>query len=274
MENQVITKMVLITPNDAKELLKLNVANRPVNKTTVNWYARQMISGQWTISGQTISISNINTLIDGQHRLLAVVEADKPIWFNIAYNVPYDSFVNYDAVRSRGLADVFAIEDVLNYGALAAIITKYNAIVAGYTSLTSVDKRDKKKLTNTDYLNLYKSNSSLFQEVYQNADRCYSKIKLFSRSEIGAYMYFLINDKGHSKSKVFSFFKQLFYNEEVENNSIYNLREKIISGNMGQYRMNERIKYIYLIKCWNAFVIGKEIKIYSFSEKEVSPSFI
>ena len=134
MKKELFTKMVLITPEIAKELLKLNVSNRPLNQVTVDWYARQMINGQWTISGQTISISDKNTLIDGQHRLAAVVKSGKEIMLNVAYNVPFESFVNYDSVRSRGLSDVFAIENILNYKSISSIISKYNALSLGQLS--------------------------------------------------------------------------------------------------------------------------------------------
>jgi len=134
MKKELFTKMVLITPESAKELLKLNVSNRPLNKVTVDWYAKQMTNGQWTISGQTISISDKNTLIDGQHRLAALVKSGKEIMFNVAYNVPFQSFVNYDSVRSRGLSDVFAIENIPNYKNISAIISKYNAFMTGNMS--------------------------------------------------------------------------------------------------------------------------------------------
>ena len=100
MEKQLITKMVLITPEIAREMLKLNVSNRPLNRVTVNWYAQQMLNGHWTISGQTISISDRNTLMDGQHRLQAVVQSGCDVMFNVAYNVPFESFVNYDILRT------------------------------------------------------------------------------------------------------------------------------------------------------------------------------
>jgi hypothetical protein len=281
MKKELFTKMVLITPESAKELLKLNVSNRPLNQVTVDWYAKQMTNGQWTISGQTISISDKNTLIDGQHRLAALVKSGKEITFNVAYNVPFQSFVNYDSVRSRGLCDVFAIENILNYKSISAIISKYNALILGHISYLGFGNsnqsggvKKKIKFTNIEALDLYNSKKELFQEIHHVADRCYGRIKLFPVSQIGAFMYYLIVDKKHNKEKVFSFFTQLFFNENVENKSIYNLREKLINGSIGQFVMVSKLKYIYLVKCWNAFVVGKEIKIYTFNDSDVLPSFL
>ena len=282
MEKELFTKMVLVTPEIAKELLKLNISNRPLNKTTVDWYANQMVNGQWTISGQTISISDKNTLIDGQHRLAAIVKSGKEIMFNIAYNVPFQSFINYDSVRTRGLSDVLAIENIPNYMGVSAILSKYNALMAG--NLANMGFSDQIKIagglpkrvkyTNTDALSLYNSNKELFQEIYRVSFSCYTRIRLFTSSQIGAFMYYLIVHKNHDKEKVFSFFTQLFFNENVENKSIYNLRERLINGSIGQFRMVSKLKYIFLIKCWNAFVLGKEIKIYTFSDSDIVPSFL
>ena len=287
MKKELFTKMVLVTPEIAKEMLKLNVSNRPLNEATVDYYAKQMINKQWTVIGQTISISDINTLIDGQHRLQAIVKSGCSIIFCVAYNVPFQSFVNYDTLKTRGVADVFAIEKIPNYITVSAIISKYqnfkNGSLSsmGFGSVVSdngqgktggADKR--MKLSNTDCLNIYKSKSELFQRVALEAQNCYVKIKLLSKSQIGAFMYHLINDKKHSEEKVFSFFRQLFYNENIENKSIYNLREKLINGSIGNLQMVPRLRYVFLVKCWNAYIVNKEIKVYSHNLSEPSPSFL
>lgn len=283
MKTEIFTKMVLIKPESAEELLKLNSSNRPLNKKTVEWYAKQMKNGEWTISGQTISISDKNTLIDGQHRLAAVIKSGCEILFNIAYNVPVDSFVNYDSMRSRGLSDVFAIEKIPNYKDISAIISRYNAFITGNISNMGFSKTSELsnggvsktcKFTNAEALNIYNKNKDILHEIGNISNRCYAKIRLFTPSQIGAFMFFLIVDKKHKKEKVFSFFIQLFFNENVENKSIYYLREKLINGSIGQFRMVARLKYIYLIKCWNAYVLGKEIKIYSLNESETTPVFL
>lgn len=281
MKKEIVTRMVLITPEIAKRVLNLNKSNRPLNKKTVEYYAKQMANGQWTLSGQTISMSDRNTLLDGQHRLSAVILSAVPIYFNVAYNVPYESFVNYDSLRTRGMADVFAIEDVKNYVGVAAIISKYTSFKNGYfshlgfsESLKSGGICKNKKLSNIESVSFYNQFPDLFNELANASQRFSKKINLFPKSTIGALMLYLILDLKHDKDKVFSFFTQLYFNENVENYSIYLLREKLISGSIGRYRMIGKLKLIYLIKCWNAYVTGKQIKNYSFNESDVMPSFI
>lgn len=283
-KTMIYTKTLRISPIMALEMMELNVSNRPLNKVTVDYYARQMKSGQWTLSGQTISISDKNTLIDGQHRLAAVVKSGCTIEFIVAYDVPEGSFINYDSLRSRGLSDVMSCSRIPNAKKTSSAISKYNAIRIdclaaagfGFTSGRGDSggvKKDR-KLTNVDAMDLYYSNSELWDYLIRLSEKCYSRIKLYTQSQIAAISFYLIKDIGHNREVVESFFLQLFLNENVTNKSIYNLREKLITSSIGNLRLINRLKYVYLVKCWNAFVTGREIKIYSFTEGEKIPSFL
>lgn len=281
MNTQINAKLVKVTPEIAMQLLSINVSNRPMNQKTVDYYSKQMKDGLWTLSGQTISVSDKNTLLDGQHRCAAVIKSGCTINFLISYGVPYESFLNYDMLRTRGLSDVFAIENINNYVGISSILTKYNALKLNqlgtmgfntYNDGGGIDKRI--KFSTHQMLNLYNDNKILLQEIYTLSAQCYKKIKFYSKSQLGAIMFYLIKDKLHNEEIVYSFFRQLIFNENVQNSSIYNLREKLIAGNIGNYKMVGRLKYIYLVKCWNAYVKGKEIKSYVFGQSELMPTFI
>lgn len=61
----------------AMEILQGNVNNfRRIDKNLVQKYARQMKNGLWQDNGEPIQIREDGTLLNGQHRLLAIVEAD------------------------------------------------------------------------------------------------------------------------------------------------------------------------------------------------------
>ena len=278
--NKIYTKNVLVTPEYAKRLLEKNIANRPLGKTIVDWYAYQMKLGQWTVSGQTISISDKDELIDGQHRLHAIIKSGVSLWFTIAYNVPSGSFINYDNLKSRSAKDALAIEKIPNSTNIATMINAYNSIVVN--SLSSLGfgfiigemstrgglRKDKSRFTNKEVLDLYHSNSDLWQEVYKNAASFYKSKPIFKISQLGSIMYYLINDKMHDKAKVFEFFRQLHTNENVTNKTIFYLREKLIDDAMSQYKMIPRMKYVFLVKTWNAYVAGKEFKQFKYSEDD------
>ena len=68
-----------ITPEMAKELLAMNTNNfRRLDRRTVERYANDILLGNWHLTGDTIKVYN-GTLVDGQHRLAAIIKANRPI---------------------------------------------------------------------------------------------------------------------------------------------------------------------------------------------------
>jgi len=50
-------------------------------------------------------------------------------------------------------------------------------------------------------------------------------------------MAFMIIIKKHNKENVYSFFRQLFFNENIENITITTLKEKLINNAIGKYKL-------------------------------------
>lgn len=62
--------------------------NRTINKTLVDSYASDMVRGRWGLSHQGIAFDEDGRLLDGQHRLWAVVKAGIPVMMIVATGVP------------------------------------------------------------------------------------------------------------------------------------------------------------------------------------------
>jgi len=78
------TQKVTITPEIAEKILMKNQSNRSLNKSIVNKYVREIIDNQWSEFTPDPIVINLNgILLNGQHRLNAVVKANKSIGFNI-----------------------------------------------------------------------------------------------------------------------------------------------------------------------------------------------
>ena len=97
-----------ITPEKAKEWLKLNKVNRNLNRGTVVAYAEDMKNGRWdTNTTACIALSKTGELKDGQHRLSAIIMANKPISMWVARGV--GDKVVFDCGRNRSLTDFMRI---------------------------------------------------------------------------------------------------------------------------------------------------------------------
>lgn len=64
-----------ISPETAKQYLEHNKNNRPIKKAHVTALANEMLSGRFSTTHQGIAFDVSGNLVDGQHRLAAVVES-------------------------------------------------------------------------------------------------------------------------------------------------------------------------------------------------------
>lgn len=116
-----------VTPALAAQWLKNNFRNRPVSEDVVAAYARDMQSGVWTPTHQGIAFNDRDELIDGQHRLLAVVRCGVTIHtmvtFGLPSKIPESEMTTMDAVdrgRTRSVGDQLKIQHGLKQGTVIA----------------------------------------------------------------------------------------------------------------------------------------------------------
>lgn len=66
-----------ITPEIAAQWLSNNFRHREIKAARVEKFARQMDEGDWQFNGKVIILSDTGMLMNGQHRLSAVVASGK-----------------------------------------------------------------------------------------------------------------------------------------------------------------------------------------------------
>ena len=80
-------KTILCTPEMATEMLTHNIRNRSINKSDVKRIAERIQSGQWEFDGSPIKFNSDGILVDGHHRLAAIVKAGIPVELAVVYGV-------------------------------------------------------------------------------------------------------------------------------------------------------------------------------------------
>lgn len=116
------TRVQTVTPGKAARWLEANTANRPISKSVVRGFAEAMKRGEWLVTHQGIAFDVDGVLIDGQHRLAAVVEADVPVDLTVFTEVAEGAFDVLDTGKRRNAADVLAIEGEKSSTMLAAMV--------------------------------------------------------------------------------------------------------------------------------------------------------
>lgn len=104
-----------------------NAENRPIRRHLVGAYARDMASGNWRLTGEAIKFSNLDRLLDGQHRLLAVmdpmvVEAGVAPEMLVVRGLVEEVQLVMDSGARRTAADALGLHGETNSFAVAAAI--------------------------------------------------------------------------------------------------------------------------------------------------------
>jgi len=161
-----------LTPALAKTLLKnTNPRQRKLRDNLVNKYAEDIKQGRWRSTGDPIRIHTDNSLIDGQHRCAAVVQAGVPVPDTIIVTLADDeAFEGIDVGAGRSLRDVVKMSgnECAETSVLASIIYEYNdfkapvfsrseqyAIVKAFKFLPELKAMHKAGVTSSGMLGAY-----------------------------------------------------------------------------------------------------------------------
>lgn len=125
----------VITPEFARLLLEKNTNNRNVRRSHVAAIARDMRAGDFVQNGDAIRISVSGELIDGQHRLLACIEAGVPFPSLLISGIADEAKQSIDTGRARTAADRFKFEGMHNAAAVSASIRTMAIFAKGSTSI-------------------------------------------------------------------------------------------------------------------------------------------
>lgn len=120
------TQVVKVTADVAQEYLSHNERNRNLSWPLVNKYAQDMLHDRWILSTDLIGFDVDGRLIQGQHRLTAVLVAaetdpDIAVEMMVAHGYPVETFHVLDQGKIRSAAQVIGTYGVTNTVVTAAV---------------------------------------------------------------------------------------------------------------------------------------------------------
>jgi hypothetical protein len=257
------TRIEVIGKERADYYLSVNINNRPVDKKKVDQFVSELINGNWkSNTGEAIKVSTKGFLLDGQHRMISVSLTGIPITMLVVYDLEESIFDVLDTGKPRGACDVFALNNVPNYKRTAAIIREYNSFKSG--KYYSGSSKDVVKNTNASLLSEYKKNYIIYDKVSVESNKLYGSFnRVLSTTNIGSF-YLLFSNRDIEKCE--SFFNQLCGSESLTNKSVLTLKNFLIRDKISLKKISPKIKYAFIIKTWNAFVLDRELKILKYDD--------
>ena len=256
------SEIVVLTPELAQRFLGNNDTNRPISQFNLNRLQDQIKRGQWRFNGEPIIVFNDGSLGDGQHRCLAVVQTGIPIQTMITYGIDKETFSTINSGKSRGAADVLAINGAKNTNILSAAARAY---VAEFRK-----GRDAHVISSIDVLDCVKEHPHInYWCMFFNAKK---KAKQFFPSSIAGYMAIASERYGIEKIEVFA--NQLLSGENLSSGDpALTLRNKFIE------KSNTKVfpaiqKRAYMVKAINAFILGKKLSVLRLTDVEENPTIV
>lgn len=186
--DEITTTREVITPEIAAEYLKRNTFNRPLIKRAVQIYADTIRKGQWLLTSQGISFNNNGELIDGQHRLTAIIEAGIPVEMLVFRGVSNAAFQVLDTGKNRNAGHILAMAGVKSAQGMSSVL-RWTYNFDKHLSLFDGGKTYK-TLTNKDILQRYLANPVYFDLLNNKANAFQGTAKgIFPKGAIAVFLH-------------------------------------------------------------------------------------
>lgn len=239
------SERVKITPELAQHYLTFNRNNWDVIPARIEGYADEMRRGEWKENGSTIVFSKSARLIDGQHRLQAILKAGVSIFMLVVYGCDEDSQVTIDVGRTKKAKGVMVVEGLPTWEAGVAGTALHTIINhANGLPLSSNVRRNNREIQNY-YLEFpaVKASVTAVSELPR-------KGVLITHSK-ALVLHYLFAQKDVPAAD--EFMQRLFLGDSLARSSpIYQLRQKLNEARIGGKRYSLREEYHACIKTWNA----------------------
>jgi len=249
--NGVRAKMLTLTPAIAEQLLQRNTHNRTVSRSRVSQYAADMRAGHWAFNGEAIKIAADDQVLDGQHRLLAVIEADRDVETLLITGLPAQAQETMDQGRARTLGDVLKLRgeaDYFNLAAAVRLVSIYERtglpFKAPYAAAPTVH----------ECLRTLERNGAIRDSVKLAAKL--SRSSLLPISAVAGLHYLFASVDETSAD---DFFTKLLQGENLTRDSpIWVLRDRLLLD-LREKVLMPKIKLAFTVRAWNAYMAGEHI---------------
>ena len=241
-----------ITPAMASEWLKSNTHNRPARKAHVARLANEMVKGNWQLNGETIKFDTWGRLIDGQHRLMAIIEASQPLTMHVCTGLAADSdvFATIDVGLNRSAGSVLAMHGIKYATEIAAGIAFMKQTFGNSTST--------QKASNAETLQTYLANPEKWQKIAAIAST--NEIREIVRKPV--FSVWLWDALDVSEPQALDFVEMFRTGANLEiNHPVLTLRRSLTAKtenvNNAKFRFDQ---YYRLCIAWNAWRDGRTLQ--------------
>jgi hypothetical protein len=251
------TKTVLFDRQFAEAVLAYNTGNRRVTRRKLDALGSQMRKGEFENTGEPIILSAEGVLNNGQHRLLAVVEADATVDMDVRFGIPRRAFTKTDTGAPRTGGDVLTIAGVANGGMVSSAVRLLILYKRGLPDSI------REFVTNDEIARAYEGWSGIAEAAQRVA--AYNFPKGVRSTPLLATAYLASRSPG--KTKLDAWLYTLATGLDASrDNPAYQLRERLMGGITAPIGTREGLleRFALMIKSWKLCAADETIPMRKF----------
>lgn len=253
-----------ITPAMARKWLEdYNNTNRPLRKGRVEALATDIKEGRWFLDGSAIRFNGDGSLLDGQHRLSAIVVAKKPVRTFVVRGIDKDSMTVIDSGAKRTLGDYLRIEGYKSTALLAGIVNwcmryetgtlRFNQCPSHAAAIAWFNPRAKELEALTTVCHAMAHTSLKMQA-----------------SAMGGIIY-----ESKSQGAARAFFERVVEGADLHRLSPeYALRKWWETELARNTKSTRFVRSAVMVKAWNHHVLGNDVRLLRFNSQEEFPEIL
>lgn len=254
---------VMMTPEWAESLLDKNVDNRPLSLVRVRQLAKAIMEGEWQMSHQGIAVSTSGKLLDGQHRLAAIILAGKavPLLLTTECDPAIFKVVDTGYKRTAGqvlsMGGAFCPKDAASTCRLVMAYERVPHLVWASPSIT---------YTNSDIVEWYEGARGQIDFALKLGISGRNRLALVRTSSLAAFV-FIACRAGYAESTLTRYVDQLCNGDGLQKDDpVFSFRRAIINRAPDVlFRANSRASQAWiasLISVFNSWASGRSVKLF------------
>ncbi len=260
------TSVMTITPELARRTLeKSTQLNRKINKRVVYRYAEDIKRDAWRLNGETIIFDADGNLLNGHHRLTAVVLAGKPIRSFVAHDVDRTAYTTIDTGRIRSAGDVFSMADIPNANTVSAALRLVCAYDQGM--LYSINNAH---ITNERLKACLEENPEILEWT-----PWHSSLAFYPGGLRAGVSYLFAREYPFKKPAVHSFWDLVGSGENLTRGTpVHTFREKMTSYRARGVRPNRSELIGLAVKALRLYLLGQSVHVLRLGKDELPDIYL
>ena len=248
-----------ITPDMAKKILAhRNKNNRPIRYTHLEKLSDAIEKGEWKVTNQGIAFDADGNLIDGQHRLAAILQTRQTVKMMVATNMDAGIFdvVDTGSKRSTGDAlDILGSEHGRTVSAALKIYICYQKFPEKAWSGAAIQQP-----STSDVIAIYKDRQHEIEALLSVIKKKHKNFKCFSMS-LGLVLSILLLDAGWSDMQIWEFWDCVTLGANLPPDSVVLSFRNQLSDPHFRKRHYGTQRYMLnaFIKCFNSYITNESI---------------